>query len=331
MLEEVAAQYDLGRWRVLEPQTDGFRIAAEAGDFGVALFPAARSDASLLFEAMLLTHLEDKAYLAPRLIRTRAGRPWHRSATGGTALVTEWVRGGVVDATLTQHRRRGVRALAEYHAAVRSFAPRLRAEGGATLFTLEREGPAALEAFTGMSGWYLDADGRRRLRSACSYLWRQYVRVHELLHAGGATLPRLVIHGGFEPASVLLDGSRPGFPADGLVGFDRSRYDLRAHDLAGALKTFARGAAGGFDLEHCADVMSAYEEVDRLSPSEVAALPGILRAERLARVLRLTTGPTGEGAIHDLVEAIEAEAEGLHWLEQHEHAFLEALASSCVG
>ncbi len=256
------------------PLPGGFRIAAEAGDFRVVVSPAERSEASLLFEAMLLAHLQDKAYLAPRLVRTRAGRPWHRSATGGTALVTEWVRGGVVDASLAQHRRRSVRALAEYHAAVRSFPPRLRAEGGATRFTLEPKGPAALEAFTGRSGWHLDADGRRRLRSACSYLWRQYSRVPELLHAGGATLPRLVIHGGFGPASVVLDGARPGFPADGLAGFDRSRYDLRALDLAGALKTFAPGVAGGFDLDRCADVMSAYDEVDRLSPAEVAALPG---------------------------------------------------------
>ena len=202
----------------------------------------------------------------------------------------------MVDASLAQHRRRSVRALAEYHAAVRSFPPRLRVEGGPTLFTLEKEGPAALEAFTGMSGWYLDADGRRRLRSACSYLWRHYDRVPELLHAGGATLPRLVIHGDFGPASVVLDGSRPGFPADGLAGFDRSRYDLRALDLAGALKAFARKPAGGFDLDRCADVMSAYDEVDRLSPAEVAALPIILRMERLVRVFRLTSGRNEEGA-----------------------------------
>jgi Ser/Thr protein kinase RdoA (MazF antagonist) len=330
VVSEVAAQYDLGQWRAVEPLAGGFRIAAEVGDFRVAVSPADRSEASLMFEAMLLAHLEDKAYLAPRLVRTRAGRPWHRSATGGTALVTEWVQGGVVDASLAQHRRRSVRALAEYHAAVRSFPPRLRAEGGATLFTLRREGPAALEAFTGNSGWYLDADGRRRFRSVCSYLWRQYSCVPDLLHVGGA-LPRLVIHGGFGPASVVLDGSRPGFPADGLAGFDRSRFDLRALDLAGALKTFARGAAGGFDLDRCADVMSAYDEVDRLSPTEVAALPGILRVERLVRVFRLTSGPTEEGAVHDLVEAIEREAEGLRWLEAHEPALVEALASSLVG
>jgi Ser/Thr protein kinase RdoA (MazF antagonist) len=331
VVSEVAAHYDLGEWRAIDPLTGGFRIAAEAGVFRVTVSPAGRSEASLLFEAMLLAHLEDRAYLAPRLIRTRAGRPWHRSATGGTALVTEWVQGGVVDASLAQHRRRSARALAEYHAAVRSFPPRLRAEGGATRFTLERKGPAALEAFAGMSGWYLDADGRRRLRSVCSYLWRQYDRVSELLHAGGATLPRLVIHGDLGAASVVFDGSRPGFTADGLTGLDRSRYDLRALDLAGALKTFARGAAGGFDLDRCADVMSAYDEVDRLSPAEVAALPGILRVERLVRVFDLTSGPTAEGAVHDIVEALEGEAEGLLWLEQHEHACIEALVSSCVG
>ena len=200
----------------------GFRIAAEAGEFLVVVSPDGRSDASLRFEAMLLAHLADKAYLAPRLVRTRAGRPWHRSAAGAAVLVSEWVTGGAVDASLAQHRRRSVRALAEYHAAVRSFPPRLRVEGGPTLFALEQEGPAALEAFTGISGWYLDADGRQRLRSASSYLWRQYIRVPELLHAGGATLPRLVIHGDFGCGAVVLDGGRAGSPADGLAGFRAS-------------------------------------------------------------------------------------------------------------
>lgn len=297
----------------------------------MAVSAAGRSDASLRFEAMLLSHLEDKAYLAPRLVRTRAGRPWHRSVTGATALVSEWVGGGVVDADLDPHRRRSVQALAAYHAAVRSFPPRLRVEGGPSLFTLGREGPAALEALTGTSGWHLDADGRRRLRSASSYLWRQFIRVPELLHAGGVTLPRLVIHGDFRSAAVVLDGSRPGFPVDGLAGFGHCRYDLRALDLARALGTFARAAAGGYDLDRCADVVSAYDEVDRLPPAEVAALPTILRLERLVRVFRLasrvTTALPGDG----VVETIEEHAAHIRWLEQQEMALVEAFASSCVG
>jgi Ser/Thr protein kinase RdoA (MazF antagonist) len=338
-LDDIAGQYDLGQWHGVQSQPSGFRITTEAGGFLVAVAPAGRSDASLLFEAMLLAHLEDKAYLAPRLVRTRAGRPWHRSASGGTVLVTEWVEGGVVDASLAQHRQRSVRTLAAYHAAVRSFPPRLRVEGGPTVFTLAQEGPAALEAFTGISGWHLDADGRQRLRSASSYLWRQFTRVSELLHAGGATLPRLVIHGSFGCGAVVLDGARPGYPADGLTGFGRSRYDLRALDLAGALKTFARGAAGGFDLDRCAEVMAAYDEVERLSPTEVAVLPILLRVERLARIFRLTSrfvlrfgeGGTAEPVMHEIVDAAVAEADRLRWLEEHEPAFIEALGSSLVG
>jgi Ser/Thr protein kinase RdoA (MazF antagonist) len=338
VLDDVAAHYDLGQWWDVQSAASGFRVAAEAGQFLVAVSPADRSDASLRFEAMLLTHLEDRAYLAPRLVRTRAGRPWHRSVAGAAVLVSEWVEGGAVDASLAQHRRRSVRALAHYHVAMRSFPPRLRVEGGPTLFTLEQEGPAVLEAFAGLSGWHLDADGRQRLRSASSYLWRQYVRVPELLTAGGATLPRLVIHGEFGRAAVILDGARPGLPADGLAGFDRSRYDLRAIDLAGALKVFAR-APGGFDLDRCADVMAAYDEVDRLSPGEVAALPIILRVERLVRIFRLTSGfvlrsggaGPGEGVVHEIVEVAEAEAARLRWLEENELALIQALGSSLVG
>lgn len=334
VLDEVGTHYELGQWWDVQPAPGGFRIAAEAGAFVVAVSDGERSDASLRFEAMLLAHLEDRAYLAPRLVRTRAGRPWHRSVAGAGVLVSELVRGGAVDTDSAQHRRRSMRALAAYHAAVRPFPPRLRVDGGPTLWTLEREGPAVLEALTGLSGWQLDADGRHRLRSAASYLWRQYVRLPELHTAGGATLPRLVIHGGFGRGGVVLDGERPGLPADGLAGFERARYDLRALDLAAALKTFAR-APGGFDLDRCADVMAAYDEVERLSPGEVRALPAILRVERLVRVYKLSTRcvavGAGEGVVQEMVEVIHTEAARLRWLEEHEPALAEALASSCVG
>ncbi|MGH9008523.1 MAG: hypothetical protein ACRDYF_01600, partial [Acidimicrobiia bacterium] len=65
VLDDVAAQYDVGHWSDVKWVGSGFRIAAEAGDFLVAVSPAGRSDASLRFEVMLLTHLADKAYLAP--------------------------------------------------------------------------------------------------------------------------------------------------------------------------------------------------------------------------------------------------------------------------
>ena len=338
LLDAVATHYDLGHWWDVRPVGAGFRIAAEAGEFMVAVSPR-RSDASLRFEAMLLTHLADKAFTAPRLVRTGAGRPWHRSATGAAVLVTEWAEGGEVDASLAQHRGRSVRALAEYHSAVRSFPPRLRAEGGPTLFTLEQDGPTALEAFAGISGWYLDADGRRRLRSAASYLWRQFIRVPEVAHAGGGELPRLVIHGDFGPTVVVLDDPQcGGAPADGLLGFTRARYDTRIVDLAAALKSFAR-VAGGFDLDRCAALMAAYDEVDRLSPGEVEGLPTFLRVERLARVFQLTSGFVArfhegdhvEEIVEEIVAVIEAEAVRLRWLEQNEPAFIEALGSSLVG
>jgi len=333
LLDEVATQYDVGQWRDVRCVGRGFRIVAEAGDYLVAVSPMGRSDASLRFEVMLLAHLADKAFLAPRLVRTRAGRPWYRSVAGPAVLVSEWVTGGAVDAGLAQHRRQSVRTLAEYHAAIRSFSPRLRADGGPTLLALEQKGPAALEAFAGLSGWYLDADGRQRLRSASAYLWRQYFRLPGLLHAGGATLPRLVIHGDFGRGAVVLDGGRPGCSVDGLVGFSKARFDVRALDLAAALRTFAR-VPGGFDLDRCAELVAAYDEVDRLAPGEVEALPSILRVERLARVFRLMSRleeGAPESVIYELANVVNNEAVHLRWLEAHEGALIEALGSALVA
>ncbi|HVW30904.1 MAG TPA: hypothetical protein VHL53_00065 [Acidimicrobiia bacterium] len=337
VLDDVTTHYDVGQWWDVRPVEGGFRLATDSGALLVEAAPD-RSEASLRFQAMLLAHLDDRAYLAPRLVRTRAGRPWHRSVAG-TVLVSEWVDGVVVDDASTRQRRRSLQALAEYHAKVGTFPPRLRVQGGPTAFTLEQEGPAVLEAFTGLSGWHLDADGRRRLRGASSYLWRQFSRGPELLAAGGATLPRLVIHGSFGRPAVILGGGRPGYPADGLRGFHAARYDLRTLDLAAALRAFARSGSG-FDLDRCAEVMAAYDEVERLSPAEVAALPVILRAQRLARVYRLTSefvirfadgGEPGRGVVHEIVRAAEAEADRLRWLEENEGALMEALASSLVG
>ena len=337
VLDAVAAHYDVGRWWDVRPVVGGFRLATEAGAFLVEASPD-RSDTSLRFEAMLLAHLEDRAYLAPRLVRTRGGRPWHRSVAG-SVLVSDWVEGVVVDDASAHHRRRSMRALAEYHAAVRTFPPRLRVEGGPTVFVLEQEGPAALEAFTGLSGWHLDADGRQRLRGATSYLWRQFGRAPEMLAAGGATLPRLVIHGGFGRSAVVLDGGRPNDTPDGLRGFHESRYDLRILDLVAALRIFAR-VGNGYDLDRCAEVMATYDAVERLAPAEVAALPVILRAQRLTRVYRLTSGfvtrfgeggQPGPNVVDEIILMTEAEAERLRWLEDNEGLFVEALASSLVG
>src|SRR6267154_1727909 len=52
VLDDVAAHYDVGRWWDVQPVASGFRIAAEAGTFLVAVSPRERSDASLLVEAM---------------------------------------------------------------------------------------------------------------------------------------------------------------------------------------------------------------------------------------------------------------------------------------
>ena len=91
-----------------------------------------------------------------------------------------------------------------------------------------------------------------------------------------------------QPGSSSTGGDRVGRP----TGWRASRgpaIDLRAVDLAAALKMFAQ-EAGGFDLDRCADVMAAYDEVDGLSPGEVTALPVVLRVERLVGVYRLLSG-----------------------------------------
>ena len=122
-------------------------------------------------------------------------------------------------------------------------------------------------------------------------------------------------------------------PTDGLTSFAKARFDLRALDLAAVLKTFAR-VPGGFDLDRCADLVAAYDEVDRLSPGEVEVLPIILRVERLVRVFRLTSRldeGAPEGVVQELVKVVNNEATHLRWLEEHEEALIDALGSALVA
>jgi Ser/Thr protein kinase RdoA (MazF antagonist) len=142
-----------------------------------------------------------------------------------------------------------------------------------------------------------------------------------------------VIHGDFGRGAVILGGGRDGLPRDGLAGFARARYDLRVLDLAAALRTFAR-VPSGFDLERCAALVAAYDEIDRLSPGEVEALPRILRLERLSRVFRLTSRleeGSPESVIRELVRVVNNEAVHLRWLEAHEGALIDALGSALVA
>ena len=138
--DTVATHYDLGHWWDVQPVGAAFRIAAEAGEFKVGVVSEGRSDASLRFEAMLLTHLADKAYTAPRLVRTGAAGPGidrRPGAGSGHGMGPGW-RGGLLPGPASGAERPGAGGVPLRGAFVPAEVPSAR---GPTLFTLEQDGP----------------------------------------------------------------------------------------------------------------------------------------------------------------------------------------------
>ncbi len=291
---------------------------------GRARGPNRHTEAGVRFRAKLIAHLRAAGYPACDESPPDSGGP-----------------GDGYDPANPAHLQEAGRYLARYHELVRSFPYRFRAAGRPALPSLERSGPSALACFTEVAEGVLGSADRARLTRASSFLWSQFIRVPETLTGVLRPLPQLVIHGSYDPTSLIYQGDR----IVAVTGYDHAAYDLRALDLGHALRAFAGEGTGGsaagvgLDIEGCAALMGAYSEVETLPAHELAVLPLVFRARHLAEVLTETAHllhrPEIAGGmdtdIHDLLDAVERGAEQSRWLEREEPALLSALRSSRVG
>lgn len=286
--------------------------------------PNRDTEAGMCFQRKLVDHLRAHGYPAQ-----------HRAGPG-----TERKPGDEYDPANPVHLQEAGRGLARYHDVVRSFPHRFRATGCPTVPTLEWMGPAVLAGFAGAGEAYLGPAGRTRLTRASSFLWSQFIRVPEALAGILPDLSRLVIHGAYDRSALIFRRDRLA----GVTGYDHATYDLRVIDLAQSLEAFAgeTGAGHGdgvIDLERCAALMTTYGELGPVPAHELAALPLILRAQRLRRVLTGTAGflrrrdvaSQPDRDAHQLVDMVEREAEGARWLESGERELLSALRGSLVA
>ncbi len=128
-----------------------------------------------------------------------------------------------------------------------------------------------------------------------------------------ATLPRQVVHRGFDGTDLLMDGGR----VIAILDFEFAAPDLRALDLAVALTQFTRiltevgrRRAGAF--------VRAYMAAFPLTPAEMAALPDLMRLFRsvslIAREGRRQQGRAGGRDVQGRAERL------LHldtWLQEN--------------
>lgn len=349
LAEEVLATlrsgYDLGQWLAWHRTPEGtanvsFFVSTMKGEYVLRVSNGRKTEASMRFELRLIEYLRAHGYPAPRVVPTRAGEPCHPGPP--FYLVTERIPGRPYDPASPVHLREAGRALARYHRLVRGFPERFRAEARPVPPTLEKNGPVALATFAGIAEPQLGGNDRRRLTQASSYLWSQFIRVPEALAGVPPVLPQLVIQGSFGRSALIYDEESR---VVGVVDYDRSTYDLRALDLAYAVKAFARASDSvshrwvGLDFARCADFMAAYGEVEYLPAQELAALPLIFRAQRLFKVLTKTENflrkheavRQAEKDVLKVVDMAEREADRVRWLEEQEDPLVSALGSSLVG
>ena len=117
----------------------------------------------------------------------------------------------------------------------------------------------------------------------------------------------------------------------------RRAGQLRSLDLAHMVKAFGRSGMVGLDSGRCTEVMASYAEHEPLPAEEVAALPLILRAERLGKVLGMVSTflrkrsegwPPGRKDVLDVLDLAELETERLRWLEREERGLLAVFGGS---
>jgi Ser/Thr protein kinase RdoA (MazF antagonist) len=139
-----------------------------------------------------------------------------------------------------------------------------------------------------------------------------------------ARLPKVVIHGDFSRRNLLFQHDR----LVAVLDFDGSHCEIRAMDLAIALKNICRGQDkhSQLDMERVSVFMTAYTAEEPSTGNELAAIPTLLHAHRVrslvARYERLAFRQRAE---RHRAEKFVSEVARLRWLNVHRHEIVEAL------
>ena len=140
------------------------------------------------------------------------------------------------------------------------------------------------------------------------------------------SLPRQFIHGDLARGNVLLDGDR----VSGILDFEFAAPDLRAMDLAVGLVHFAGGLwDSGRELAVMVAFGRSYLRICPLAPAEIAALPVLLRLQRLTGLVHWT-GRRRQGLVDEatVVRRVDAMMALDRWLTSHGTGLVAALGDS---
>ena len=333
VVADVARAWDLGRWEEWHRTPRGstntsYFVTTDRGRFVVRVSNPRKTEDGLTREVALLEHLRAGGYPAPAVVTSRAGGGWARVG-GALCLVTERIAGSFPDPADPGQLTEMARVLARFHREGRHLPEPARPTLGSELDLLG-EGPALLARVGEIIAGLVGPEGRQRFSRARSVLEPGFAEVVSL-GDGSGSLPHMVTHGSLGVSAVLFEGPR----LTGVLDYERAAHELRALDLAYALRALTRRPKeepGAFDLPRLGAFLAAYQEVEPLVAGEAERLPQVLRAQRLLKVAGKTANLLGKHVLvsqqekdaFKLIEIFEFEVPRLRWLEEHEGQLVTA-------
>jgi homoserine kinase type II len=282
-IADVLSHYPVGSVKKVMPAVggltnDNFFVEAEEGQFFLRRRNASYPPESIDFELELINHLVSDGFPTAPLIRTREGsfrvkldgRYWelYRRLPGEHFRVDSLVQ-----------VRNAARLLARFHQAAADYQvrPRHILDRDVDLSKVER----VINQF--------EAEARRRagplgpvLAPMLSGFFRRHGAAVVDCIQPLAGLPRVLIHGDFQPSNILFQGDQ----ATALLDFGEAALFYRAFDVAKAVLRFATLKPGyrsqmdietHLDLERVKAFIEAYQSELPLSEIELRTMPALLR------------------------------------------------------
>jgi homoserine kinase type II len=263
-LEAFLAEYALGRLLAYKGIAEGvensnFFLHTEAGFFILTLYEKRVAAADLPYFLSLMEHLAQHGLVCPLPVKTRTGALLGELAGRPAAIVT-FLEG--VSSRRPSPAQCGAlgESLAALHRAGADFAGSranaLSLEGWRQLYAQGQSGSESVQAgladFIAAELVFLSAH------------WPQ-------------DLPKGVIHADLFPDNVLFLDDK----VSGLIDFYFACNDFLAYDLAVCLNAWCFEPDMSFNITKSMALINAYENIRRLKPEEIAALPVLARGAAL--------------------------------------------------
>lgn len=291
MIAAVERAHALGTWRSWRRTDRGasnvsWFVETDAGSVVLRRSHPLKTAAGAQFECALIDVLRAHGFPAPDVQRTRDGSVLVE-VEGVVHMVMRRLPGAGYDGGSPRHLAAAARGLARYHAICAEFAAPTAANPSFALARLGRDGPEVLSAAVETVAPLLEPDARTAARDSARYLAEEMARLTQQLGRCQHELTTVVVHGSYGPTALLLTDDR----LTGVVDFDRAEIDLLGLDLAYALDAFCRRGPVrrtgiGLDPGLAREFLAHYRSQTPIADADLRAVPALLRAQRLGKVLK---------------------------------------------